>query len=98
MHAYAGKSICRESGYCIVKRKACHYAAWIKESQVVFHKIKTKTNRNHSKNSEPEKTAGKGFDIMWVIHQHIEQRKNHRENGCDPGNSMKIAFKITVFF
>ena len=35
---------------------------------------------------------------MWVIHQHIEQRKNHRENGCDPGNSMKIAFKITVFF
>ena len=42
MYAYAGKSICQESGYCIVKRKACQYAVWIKESQVVFHKIKTR--------------------------------------------------------
>lgn len=35
---------------------------------------------------------------MRGIHQHIEQSKNDRENGCDPGNSMKIAFKISAFF
>ena len=35
---------------------------------------------------------------MRGIHQHIEQSKNDRENGCDPGNSVEITFKISAFF
>ena len=35
---------------------------------------------------------------MRGIHQHIEQSKNDRENGCDPGNSVEITFKNSALF
>ena len=43
MYAYAGNSTCQKFRRCKAKQKVCRYAAWIKEWQVVSHRIRTRS-------------------------------------------------------